>query len=318
MKHGSHFRPSASPVQGLVLGLICLGLLSAQAESLYHQTPRLTPRDRYTTPAPSPLLKWNSPTDSTDPRIHAEAPPSLDSAYVPVSMQPRENAVEKPAKAVAQDWETETNNFVAADDKPSGYADDEPEPMRGSVVAQSNSGRSKDNNVKPLVHFPEELKAAEQSAAAGQGLEPGFYPVGFRPYVPALTAVQSGQQERALLHYNRASYYGHANQLDEAIREYQKAIDENPALGDAYVGLSSAYLFKSNWQEVILNARKALTLKAGFIDPANITQARFNLSTAYCVAADHKESKRFYEMVKAANHPQSEELARYMAKNCKP
>lgn len=233
-------------------------------------------------------------------------------------MQSREKVQEKPAQDISRDWEVETNNFVAADDTPSDYADDEPEPMRGSVVAQSKPGRSKDKNVKPLVHFPEELKAPEQSAAAEQGMEPGFYPVGFRPYVPALTTVQSGQQERAMLHYNRASYYGHANQLDAAIREYQKAIDENPALGDAYVGLSSAYLFKSNWQEVILNAQQALTLKAGFIDPANITQARFNLSTAYCAAADYKESRRFYEMVKAANHPQSEELARYLAKNCKP
>lgn len=168
---------------------------------------------------------------------------------------------------------------------------------------------------KPLVHFPQDLA---DTRSARSNMEPGFYPVGYRPYLPASIVVVSGKHQEALSHYNRGSYYGHADQLAQAILEYQQAIRKNPNLADAYVGLSSAYLLKNQWEEVFINARKALSLKAGFMDPANIIQAKYNLSTAYCAADDYGQAKFFYNSVKLANHPQTAELWEYLKKNCRP
>jgi hypothetical protein len=174
---------------------------------------------------------------------------------------------------------------------------------------------SRPSGEKPLVHFPQDLPDTRSGQST---MEAGFYPVGYRPYLPASIVVVSGKHQEALSHYNRASYYGHANQLREAILEYQQAIRKNPELADAYVGLSSAYLLKHQWEEVFLNARKALSLKAGFMDPANIVQAKYNLSTAYCAADDYRQAKSFYDAIKLAHHPQATELWEYLKKNCSP
>lgn len=174
---------------------------------------------------------------------------------------------------------------------------------------------SRPSGDKPLVHFPQDLADTRSTQST---MEAGFYPVGYRPYLPASIVVVSGKHQEALSHYNRASYYGHANQLREAIQEYQQAIRKNPELADAYVGLSSAYLLKHQWEEVFINARKALSLKAGFMDPANIVQAKYNLSAAYCAADDYGQAKFFYNAVKSANHAQTAELWEYLKKNCKP
>lgn len=200
---------------------------------------------------------------------------------------------------------------------------------------------------KPLVHFPQDLadtrfatrstersvtrpteRSAERSVtrptdrpaerSVKSTTESGFYPVGYRPYLPASIVVVSGKHQEALSHYNRGSYYGHANNLTQAISEYQTAIRKNPNLADAYVGLSSAYLLKNQWEDVFLNASKALSLKAGFMDPANIVQAKYNLSTAYCAADDYGQAKFFFNAVKSASHPQTTELWEYLKKNCKP
>lgn len=171
---------------------------------------------------------------------------------------------------------------------------------------------------KPLVYFPQDLKN-DGPVARAQGLERGFYPVGYTPYLtPAPTSAALDSYQTALLHYNRASYYGHTNQLGLATKEYQQAIRLHPAMADAYVGLSSVYLFRNNWEDVISNADKALKMKSGFMDPVNITQARYNLGTAYCAAADYGKAKRFYKQVKTANHAQAEQLGAYLERNCKP
>ncbi len=354
MKYEFNFRQ----VQYWLLGVMCLGLLSAQAESMYQKSPRLAPRNRQTVPAPSPLLPVAQPERPVDSRIHAEPPPPLSPGYETVKESQAEatpSPQAKPAKSAKQQKTAiqaapQGHPLVAA---PAGQGWDEPvaskqtapptvtvkpapqktvahKPMRGKVevtlqpvkkspvatpaaatVAKTNE------HEKPLVHFPEDLRTSARSAGK-KGLERGFYPVGYRPYLPATLTGKAKEYEMALLHYNRGSFYGHTNQLAEAVREYQEAIRQNPALADAYVGLSSVYLFQSNWEDVILNANKALSLRAGFIDPVNITQARYNLSTAYCAAADYGKAKRFYKMVKSASHPKTEQLGQYLERNCKP
>lgn len=239
------------------------------------------------------------------PETDVDAPPAVASKPTSKTRQQRPNTTKKPVQgSVAV---TRSPDTTATALKQTAVNSAQP-----SATAKTNTSE------KPLVHFPEDLRTATQSAGQN-GMERGFYPVGYRPYLPpTLIPEKSKTYQAALLHYNRASFYGHTNQLSEAIREYQEAIRQQPALGDAYVGLSSVYLFQSNWEDVILNAHKALTLKSGFIDPVNITQARYNLSTAYCAAADYGKANRFYKMVKSANHPKAEQLGRYLERNCKP
>jgi tetratricopeptide (TPR) repeat protein len=173
--------------------------------------------------------------------------------------------------------------------------------------------RASDYAKKPRVYIPYDSKVAPSFA----GYEAGFYPVGYTPYLPAAIDTQSGRYQKALSYYNQGSHYGRINQLSEAIQAYQKAIQNNPHLADAYVGLSSAYLLKHGWEEVFLNAGKALNLKSGFIDATNITQAQFNLSMAYCTLAKSRKAYAFYKMVNDAKHPQREGLSLYLEKNCK-
>lgn len=349
MKHGLNLKPSARFARCLILGFVCLGLLNAEADSLYRKSPRLAPRDRETTPTASPLLNWKNDVPPDDSRIHQESPPTLEAGFVPVSVQ-AENPV-NPAPMVSPKPQATQSAKPVPPKTPEPKASKPQHPVVvrpvGSELEESaatpmvvvveapatpQENHSKEIKIlnarvktetkqseKPLVYFPEDLKTTNKKKIAREkGFERGFYPVGFRPYVPGLSSTKLGGHETALLHYNRGSYYGHTSQLDEAIREYRQAIRENPELADAYVGLSSVYLFKSYWEEVFLNAEKALSLKAGFVDPVNITQARYNLSTAYCAAADYGKAKKFYQMVKAADHPQGDALWRYLQKNCKP
>lgn len=354
MKYEFNFRQ----LQYWLLAMVCLGLLSAQAESMYQKSPRLAPRNRQTVPAPSPLLPLTQTERPVDSRIHAEPPPPLSPGYETVKESQAEVAPlpqAKPAKStkqaktavqsapqghplvavpVGQGWDadipvSQTLQPVVTV-KPVPQKVTVQKPMQGKVevthqpvkkpqpapVASATVTKANDNE-KPLVHFPEDLRTSARSAGK-KGMERGFYPVGYRPYVPAILTGKAKEYEVALLHYNRGSFYGHTNQLAEAVREYQEAIRQHPALADAYVGLSSVYLFQSNWEDVILNAHKALSLKAGFIDPVNITQARYNLSTAYCAAADYGKAKHFYKMVKSASHPKTEQLGQYLERNCKP
>ncbi|WP_303674283.1 tetratricopeptide repeat protein [Vampirovibrio chlorellavorus] len=333
----------------LLYGL-CFGLIRVQAEALYHKSPRLTPRTRAEVPKPSPLLAPQLDL-KRDNRVHHTPPPSVYSDLVPVSWQPEKKAPSdspqarpaQPAPVRGQrstqpqshlhdglpSWQSSVMTPAAQPARSAAPALHPNHPLHLSATPQNGllfeedafalqavaAPASRSSGEKPLVHFPQELADTRSAQSA---MEAGFYPVGYRPYLPASIVVVSGKHQEALSHYNRASYYGHANQLREAILEYQQAIRKNPELADAYVGLSSTYLLKHQWEEVFLNARKALSLKTGFMDPGNIVQAKYNLSAAYCAADDYGQAKIFYNAVKLANHAQTAELWEYLKKNCKP
>ncbi|WP_373531588.1 tetratricopeptide repeat protein [Vampirovibrio sp.] len=314
MKDGLRNQSASLLAAGLTLGLIGLGLLVTQASAQYHKTPRLSPRSNTVAPVLSPWLPSESsasPSRSTDSRIHPEPLPVLDSGFVPVSYAPvpaHQPAAPQPAQKREPQSALPRHAVSMA-----------------SVQGESTGSESKATHTSPsekaLVYFPQDLKAAPASESAHgwvPGLEAGFYPVGYSPYLPAGIVAQTDKHQVALSYYNRGSHYGRTHQLSQAIEAYQKAIQNNPHLADAYVGLSSAFLLQHGWEEVFLNAGKALSLKAGFIDPANITQAQFNLSMAYCASADYGKAYTFYKQVDIAQHPQRDGLQRYLSKNCKP
>ncbi len=379
MKQTLDFKSSSRMIPPLLLGMVCLGLLTAQAESTYHKSPRLGPRNRQTVPTASPLLNSTDSAASArdafvqDGRVHQGPPPAWNAGEIPVSYQAQaqpksqttrgaghpvvvgpeplssgrmtgtdtqavpvrvETRVERKARLsrekAARDAEKrltrQENREIEAERKAASKAKKSPSaatesqaPVQGAVQYKAApKAQASASDVKPLVHFPEDLKAAKKRMQKAKGFEHGFYPVGYRPYVVPQLTLEAVEHQAALMHYNRGSFYGHTSQMNEAIQEYQRAIRKNPALADAYVGLSSAYMFKNNWEDAIINANQALSMRHGFIDPANITQAQYNLSTAYCAAADYRKSRRYYKMVKSANHAQTDDLWRYIEKNCKP
>lgn len=293
----------------------------SQASAQYHKTPRLSARSRFVAPVTSPLLTPESPPPKFTPldsRIHSGPPPLLEKGFVPVAIEaeiPAKKVVPKPAQSRKLQASTKKRQHRHTLE----CVDNKKTPPASSVPAVSSAPPLKASK-KPQVIFPQDLKASastRKSKRKPNADEAGFYPVGYSPYLPAAIYTQSGKHQAALSYYNQGSHYGRTNQLNEAIQAYQKAIQSNPNLADAYVGLSSAYLLKHGWEDVFLNADKALTLKAGFIDAANITQAQFNLSMAHCALGKSHKAYKFYKKVKKAQHPQREGLSLYLEKNCK-
>jgi len=184
------------------------------------------------------------------------------------------------------------------------------------VGAESIASQRKSE--KPVVHFPESLNGELSTSQEARQQDAHIQPVGFKPYTLPATETQGRLLESAVSHYNRAGYYASQNRLNEAIDEYRKALNLNPGFADAYVGLSTVSMRKNDWETVINLAQKALNMKAGFMDSANVTQAQFNLSTAYCAADDYENAVRYYRQAEYRQHPDTARLLTYLQKNCKP
>jgi tetratricopeptide (TPR) repeat protein len=214
------------------------------------------------------------------------------------------------------------------------------EPVSGELIADASTGSSgniapaksgsvtqygtasSQNKGKPVVHFPEELALSPDTSPAvnttDSSTDKHIYPVGYKPYIPPVNAEKRRWLETAISHYNRAGYYQDRDELDAAIDEYKQAILFNKNFADAYVGLSSAFMRKNDWANVVENANQALNKRRHFMDPANIGQAWFNLSTAYCVGDDFRWAFKYYHKARLAGHPATEPLRDFMTKNCTP
>jgi hypothetical protein len=254
--------------------------------------------------APEPLSATSTATPAssttvttTAPRVTASVTPVTTKVNLDLPLKPIESATSTQAEKDAEDDMNLRGQVKRA------------KPRVSSVQHHSAAPVTTVVNPVPATH-------AKRQASTN---EPGFYPVGFTPAARPVTAVQMSAMEKALSHYNRGVYYSQRQQWDNAIAEYNQVllINQQP-LADAYVGISTASIHKRDWENALKNANKALRFKAGFIDPGNITQARFNLSTIYCVADDYHEAKHFYKIIKKAGHPQAPALAAFLEKNCGP
>jgi tetratricopeptide (TPR) repeat protein len=174
----------------------------------------------------------------------------------------------------------------------------------------------------PSPHFkstaPAMARPDDEMTMRPPAQEPGMYPVGYTPAVRSVNAIQVNSLNTALSHYNRGVYYSQRKQWDQAVVEYNQAITLNITLADAYVGLSTAALHKRDWENALRNGHQALRLTDTFLEPANITQARYNLSTVYCVADDYTRASRYYEQVKQSGQPEADELWAFLQSNCHP
>ncbi|HEY9687550.1 MAG TPA: hypothetical protein V6C52_11285 [Coleofasciculaceae cyanobacterium] len=179
---------------------------------------------------------------------------------------------------------------------------------------------------KQVVHFPElppddtghrKHPAAPRKAAAKASVY--AWPKDYKPYLPPPDVSQREIHTQAVHHFNRGNYYGRKKNLEQAVAEYRRAVVLNPAFADAYVGLSSVHVLKNDWESVYEETAKALSLKkGGFMDPANIVQAKFNLTMAHCASAEKGDALKTYRQVKLAGHPLSQQLWIYMQHSCKP
>jgi hypothetical protein len=180
----------------------------------------------------------------------------------------------------------------------------------------SASKRSKE---KPLVHFPEPLAPAAQKTAEFSPTEKrtATYPRGYKALSPPFGKQQTTWRNQAKEAYELGNALGRENQLQGAIIAYKKALQLSPDFADAHVGLSTAYLLSGNWEDAMLSAKKALSLR-GFMDSDNITRAYYNLSAIYCAADHFHKARQYYEKVQKAHHPLAPQLWNYLQQNCKP
>lgn len=196
-----------------------------------------------------------------------------------------------------------------------------------SKAAQAKPAKTSGKQGKPVVVFPKDVlpapdntsrRVALANRAPVQPARPGvYYPKGYKPYLPPPNLEQQRLQAEAVKHYNKANWYGQRDKIDLAIAEYGKAVIISPGFSDAYVGLSTAWMRKNEWENVLTYANKALALKKSFMDPMNILQAEYNLTAAYCATDEYDKAMRYFKDVKKANHPATVALQQYLNQNCR-
>jgi hypothetical protein len=341
----------------LSLGLI-LCAWEASAEPLYSISPRIPAHTRDAQPMASPLLSAPEPMSpqkaALQPRVETQTTARIDvkpSPDIPVSdptdamgqpdahmhpatlelpPAPPMPMMEPPAPPLSpQSLRTpggalDTRAVEGAPMASSGTrvadAAMTTAPPQTGGVTQTQTAASSGKEEKPVVHFPEALAPDDSPAVNTTDAAPDkrIYPVGYKPYTPPTSTDQRRWLETAITHYNRAGYYQERNDLDAAIDEYKQAIRFDQTFADAYVGLSSTFMRKNDWENVVESANQALNKQRRFMEPANIGQAWFNLSTAYCVADDRRWAAKYYEKAKLAGHPALGSLSDFLKKNCSP
>ncbi|MCQ4574356.1 MAG: tetratricopeptide repeat protein [Candidatus Brocadiales bacterium] len=96
----------------------------------------------------------------------------------------------------------------------------------------------------------------------------------------------SRKKSKALMHYNIADIMLEEGLLESAITEYEKAIELDPALGNAYVGLGLVYDKRGILKKAVSYYKKALE-----IDPS-LAEAHKNLGLCYHKQGLKKEAKK--------------------------
>lgn len=237
-----------------------------------------------------------------------------------------------PAASMETSAPSAAGQVTPASDKQSA-SKTEPASKKASVKTSKprntqKTARKSSKKEKQVIQFPDQsmpqadANGKAKTAVAAKPAPKVFaypWPKGYKPYVTPGDAKMRELHASAIHHFNQANYFGRKKNLEQAIAEYRRAILLNPAFADAYVGLSSAHIMKNDWESVYEETAKALKLKeGGFMDPANIVQAKFNLTMAHCAAAEKWDAKKSYREVKAAGHPLADQLWLFMQKSCKP
>lgn len=276
---------------------------------------------------PSPLVTEADTKPSSDgakerpPKelVHkAHKPKKKAAPLAKAAKKPIEKKADQPLQAAIKKGKPATGTVEVTEKNPPAPAKPQAK-ITATVPAPAKPSAKPKKQEKALVHFPVDLQPVDSAThtAAKRKQSAHIYPVGYHPYSMPINDAQRQNLEAAITHFNRAGYYGRQNHLDEALAEYRQALHLNPTLADAYVGLSTVSMRKNDWETVIESAEQALKMKNGFLDSANIAQAQFNLSTAYCVTDDYRKAKRYYKKTQKQHHPDSERLSFYLQKYCK-
>jgi tetratricopeptide (TPR) repeat protein len=100
---------------------------------------------------------------------------------------------------------------------------------------------------------------------------------------------QKGGQYLAIIHYNIGIALRQRGNVDEAIAEYQKALQINPEHAAAHINLGSEFLQKGKADEAIAHFQKALQINPGY------GQAHNNLGNAFLQKGNAAEAIGHYQ-----------------------
>ena len=267
--------------------------------------------------APEPLL----------PAQNATAPKSAQTMNQRIENKPVSSSSGQVAKPIPEPAQLTGHATASTKSTPTSPPNNKPvmQPTSTSNNTQAtiNPSMNPSQEKKPLPAIAQKQPTTHSQATASvqthsRVMERGFYPIGYTPAVKHLTPQKNVALRQALVHYNRGVYYARHKQWDEAITEYMSVINEDSNMADAYVGLSTAEMHLKDWENALQHSTKALQLKQGFVDPANITQARYNLSSVYCITNDYGKALHYFKQIKKAHHPETEVLWSFLQNNCQP
>lgn len=285
------------------LSLLLFLTTSAFSESLYSVSRKIPNRPAGAKPEASPLLKQllqeqaekSTPVTSSSAvpgasgsmqtaRISSKSSPEKNAAVIPVSYTPKPLDSKAPSKFTSKKTSTKPVNIPSQSRQPNG------DPSARSTA----KGKE-----KPVVHFPingstvpepsQKSKRAVAQIKQNKKIDSVSHLTAHATPLKATIKTLPRRQAHteAISHYNRGVLYAQESQLNSAASEYQQALLLDPDFADAHVGLSTTAMRQNDWETVITQAKKALRQKTSFMEPSQISQAHYNLSTAYCRLTIH-------------------------------
>lgn len=132
----------------------------------------------------------------------------------------------------------------------------------------------------------------------------GEYDKAIENYKKSIELYPNGQ----IAHQNLAAIYGIKQDYKSADKEYQAMLKISPNDPEAYFGLANSFMMQSNFDEALINAKKALELYEAQKSPL-VNDGQYLVGLIYYYKADKENAIKYVKMAKkngAKIHPKVE------------
>ena len=114
----------------------------------------------------------------------------------------------------------------------------------------------------------------------------------------------TSKERQAEKHFKKGFEYQDQGNLDQALQEYQKALELNPDYVQVYTNLGTVYLGKKDYDKAIQNFKKVIELN--YWDK----KAHYNLGVAYLYRGELEKAKEEVKLLKSIRSDLGDALQR--------
>ncbi len=117
----------------------------------------------------------------------------------------------------------------------------------------------------------------------------------------------TSKEKQAEKHFKKGFEYQNQGNLDEALQEYEKALQLNPDYTQVYTNLGAVYLGKQDYDQAILQFKKVIELN--YFDK----KAHYNLGLAYLYKGDVEKAQEEVKFLRSLGSEFADALERKIA-----